>query len=147
VKAFRFRLKSLLELNTRRREMAARTAGLEQARLRAIDDELNGLAGDRSHEGVGLTRAGAHPTAGMLQQLDRRLDALDQEIRRTTVNRRAQNDQVEKCRQELIVRRQEEEKLERLRQRRLESWRIAQRRLEQAELDEVASQRRLRRCA
>ena len=145
MRAFRFRLQSLLDLNERRRELAARATAVAEAGLRAIEHELSGLALRRRHTGTDLTRAGRTTSVQALQQLDRELDSLDQGIRRATVNRRAQTEEVEKRRRELIARRQDEEKLERLRQRRHEAWQIAERRLAQAELDEVASQQRARR--
>ena len=141
MKRFRFRLQSLLELGRRRREMAAREFSQAQAKLTGLESELAQTQQIRAAEGRELTQNGARALVHTLQQLDRRLDALDQHVRRLHVNRRAQRAQVERQRNDFLEKRRDEEKLARLRERRHEAWRILRQRDEQAELDETASQR------
>lgn len=145
---FRFRLQDLLKLTASREQ--ARAGELAQARqaesiARLHADTLHAL----QHAGAEQVAAahGRGTAAGSIQQMNLILEQLAQHRAAAANALSSAEEEVARCQVAYTSAAQERRVLDKLRERRHETWRIEQAQEEQKQMDEIATGRKLRGTA
>jgi flagellar export protein FliJ len=143
--AFRFRLERILKHTERTKQSALAEFSRSLQVRRTRERELSGLVAAKEATGAARPAIGTACPSGRLQTVQIRLEKLSGDIKRQDKEVRKAAAEVAQRRAAVVERRRETLKLMALRERRRALWRSTQLRLQQAEIDDIASSRALAR--